>query len=149
MYDAILDGDTIYLVRYVCPPQNGVIEHREGLTHHRVVHIVIVICCTRYQWLAACRSQQQDCIVDHKLEHKSGLLAMTTTLDCHWYSVSDAEPQEQTGQAGTGKQETGMAEGGMEADQEQSKCIKVELLAVLKRTDLSTKLRKMDFREFH
>lgn len=71
--------------------------------------------------------------MDHKQENKSELLAVTTTLDCHWYCVSDAE--------------TGVAERGMES-REHDKCIEVELLAVLKRTDLSTKLRKMDFREF-
>ena len=86
----------------------------------------------RYQWLSSGRSYQ-DCIVDHKLEHESELLAVTTTLDCHWYSVSDDEAHQQAG--------TQEDEGG-------SKCIKVKLLAVLKRADLSTKLRKMDFREF-
>lgn len=86
---------------------------------------------TRYRWLTAHRSQQ-DCIVDHKLEHKSELLAVTATLDCHWYSASDTQSQtESRGQ-----------------DDEPTTNIKVELLAVLKKTDLCARLRKIDFREF-
>ena len=90
---------------------------------------------------------QQDCIVDHKLEHKSELLAVTTTFDCHWYSVRN---DNQKGQE-RGQEEH--EDGGQTLEQQQElggqvESIKVELLAVLKRVDLCAKLRKIDFREF-
>jgi hypothetical protein len=84
--------------------------------------------------LASDRSQV-DCIVDQKAEHKSELFAVTTSLDCHWYSVSDAAEAHEHAE--------------LRECEEGPGCISVELLAVLKRPDLSTKLRKMDFRELN
>ena len=74
-------------------------------------------------------------MVDLKLECKSELVAVTSTLDCHWYSVSNGSPP------------SSLADNDMQQD-EVSGAMKVELLASLKKDDLSTKLRKLDFREF-
>lgn len=72
---------------------------------------------------------QQDCVVDRKLEHKSDLIAVTSNLDYHWYSVIDND-------------------GEVSSAEDQTASVEMELLAVLKRAELSTKLRKLDFREF-
>lgn len=58
-------------------------------------------------------------------------MAVTSSLDCQWYSVSDAE--------------TVSAEN---TQQEGRVSVQVKLLAELKKADLCTKLRKLDFREY-
>ena len=79
---------------------------------------------------------KQDCVLDKKLDHKSELLAVTASLDLHWYSVSgcavnDSKPTSPE-----------------HSNQHAALPLKVELLAVLKKTELCTKLRKLDFRKF-
>ena len=108
-------------------------------TYYDILYTATLLLC-RYQWLVSDRSQL-DCIVDHKAEHKSELLAITTSLDCHWYSVSEAP---ETCQQKDDQQETSTESVESEEDSES---ISVELLAVLKRADLSTRLRKIDFRK--
>ena len=94
----------------------------------------------RYQWLPPGKLQQ-DYVVDEKFGHRSELLVVTTDFDFHWYCVNDYESHGERGGAET--QEALLV--GCKEPREQ---IRVELLAVLKRTDLCTKLRKMAFREF-
>ena len=91
--------------------------------------LMIFFAC-RYQWVVPCRAQQ-DCVVDQKLEHKSELLALTSALECHWYSVSESKRPSSTGR-----------------EEILREMIRIERLAVLKKVELCTKLRKLDFREF-
>lgn len=70
--------------------------------------------------------------MDHKLEHQSELVGVTRNLDIHWYCVSEQQQHRGT---------------PSESD-EQGNHINIKLLATLKRAELCTKLRKMDFREF-
>lgn len=89
---------------------------------------------------------QQDCVPDHKRDGNSELLAVTSDLDCHWYIISE--------RLGMGVASSGQLDG---AERKETKRegkeerggggIKVELMAMLKKTDLCYKLRKMDFRE--
>ncbi len=85
--------------------------------------------------MVPCRTQQ-DCVVEQRLEHKSELLAVTTSLDFHWYSVSESAVQHDSSPDRPPQQE------------ELPVGLRVELLAVLKKTELCTKLRKLDFRKY-
>ena len=78
---------------------------------------------SRYVWVVPCRTQQ-DCLFNEELDHRSELLAVTTDLDCHWYCVHECA-----------------------AKHGEANVLKLELLAVLKKTELCTKLRKLDFRK--
>lgn len=93
-------------------------------------HDMHVIC--RYQWVLS-SSAQQDCVVDQRSECSSNLLAVTSSLDCQWFSVSDVQ----------------MPSGGVEPEQveESHIWVRVQRVAVLKKADLCTKLRKLDFRK--
>ena len=90
-----------------------------------------------------CRTNQ-DCIAEPKQQHKSELLAVSASLNFHWFSVSevergregDAEP----GEAGEG--EIDDSEGGGKA------VLMIECLAVLKKKDLGAELRQLDCCEF-
>lgn len=87
--------------------------------------------------MVPCRTQQ-DCVLDQKMEHKSELLAVTSSLECHWYSVYEDE----------GTHLKSSSDGGVEVKQDDSEiALRIEKLAVLKKTDLCAKLRKLDFRK--
>ena len=92
---------------------------------------------SRYMWVVPCKTPQ-DCVVDQRLDHKSELLAVTTSLDFHWYSISECALQ---------SDKTSSPERATQQDVLPI-ALKVELLAVLKKTELCTKLRKLDFREY-
>ena len=89
----------------------------------------------RYQWVLS-SSAQQDCVVDQRSECKSNLLAVTSSLDCQWFSVSDV-------------QGVTMPAEGVEPEQaeESPNGVRVQQMGVLKKAELCTKLRKLDFRK--
>ena len=68
--------------------------------------------------------------MDEKQQHKSELFVVSSSFDLYWYSVCEqvVEGTEESGREGDG--------GGV--------CLHVERLAVLRRADLSTELRKLE-----
>ncbi len=82
---------------------------------------------------------EQDYVVDPKLAHKSELLAITSTMEFHWYSISDGGGETEVACSKT-------SSPGGDLDRPR-RVVKIEKLAILKATDLSSKLRKLDFRE--
>ena len=97
---------------------------------------------------------QQDCVLDHYREGNSELLAVTSDMECRWYTLSERQPLPDAG-GGEVVEREGMDEPSpkvVERDKDEGQqgsssfSFKVDLMATLKNADLSNKLRKMDFR---
>lgn len=91
-----------------------------------------------YDWVVPVRSQQ-DCVLDQNRDGSSELLAITTDMECRWYTVSEKS---------TISGVTANSEGNkLEKQEDGGGDVKLELMATLKTAELCNKLRKMDFRE--
>ena len=67
---------------------------------------------------------------------KSELLAISTSLDVHWFSVSEIEREKSEEPSGEDEDDTTM-------ERERAELV-IESLAVLKKKDLGTELRQFD-----
>ena len=115
----------------------------------------------RCQWVLPCRTNQ-DCVSEPRQQQKSELVAVSSSLDFHWFSVCEVErvasPEpEVPDDGGRQKQEEekGKAKEKEEEDEEKeegsgegegvsSSELVIERLAVLKKKDLGTELRHFD-----
>ncbi len=101
----------------------------------------MLLCCVlmpcSYNWVVPVRTQQ-DCVLDQNRDGNSEFLAITTSLECRWYTVSEKLP--------LGETTTSPDDKRVEKENYDGS-IKLELLATLKATELCNKLRKMDFRK--
>ena len=88
---------------------------------------------------------QQDCVLDQNRDGNSELLALTSSMECRWYIISEI-----SGVGGAPVAPNDSPKGTKkEENQEDGACsIKVDLMATLKKADLCNKLRKMDFRKY-
>ena len=81
-----------------------------------------------------CRAHQ-DCVSDPRHQQKSELLAVSSSLDFHWFSVCEVERGE------TEEKE----EGEKYADDKRDKTsLVIESLALLRKKDLSDELRELE-----
>lgn len=89
-----------------------------------------------------CRTNQ-DCVSEPKQQQKSELLAVSSSLDFHWFSVCEVEkvasPEPRETDDGGGQEEE--KEGSGEGDSSE---LVIERLAVLKKKDLGAELRQFD-----
>ena len=88
----------------------------------------------RCQWVLPCRTHQ-DCVSDPRHQQKSELLAVSTSLDFHWFSVNEVE-----------KVEAAMVEEGEKSakDEEGKVLLAIESLAVLRKEEFCAELRKLE-----
>ena len=95
----------------------------------------------RCQWVLPCRTNQ-DCISE---QQKSELLAISSSLDFHWFSVSEVERE------GSVQDESGGGEDEKDKDKEgDGTVLMIERLApVLKKKDLGSELSSLDHCELY
>lgn len=96
-----------------------------------------------------CRTNQ-DCVSEPRQQRKSELLAVSSSLDFHWFSVTEVErvasPESEEPDDGGGQEEDGKEEkkeGSGEGEMVSSELV-IEKLAVLKKKDLGAELRHFD-----
>lgn len=92
-----------------------------------------------------CRTNQ-DCVSEPRQQQKSELLAVSSSLDFHWFSISEVErvasPEHDEKQEEE-REEGKKKEGSGEEDGVRSELV-IERIAVLKKKDLGAELRQFD-----
>ena len=125
----------------------------------RLLHLPrVYVYTSRCQWVLPCRTNQ-DCVSEPRQQQKSEILAVSSSLDFHWFSVCEVErvasPEPREPRDGSSGQEDEREEGNEKekegkakeesGEEESVSCeLVIERLAVLKKKELGAELRHFD-----